>query len=209
MSSASGIDAETVLRAFTDRGDSAEPLTAGEVADITGGDREILGERLRSLVERGSLESKRVGGSTQVWWRPSSAGGQPVDQILEAIPVGVVVIDASGDISYANERAEETLGLARSEVTNAIVHNDSPSPEVEITVTRADGAVRVEIADTGPRIAEMERSILVDDEERTPLYHGSSLGLWLVKLLTSRSGGTVAFEENSPTGNIVTIELQE
>jgi hypothetical protein len=33
--------------------------------------------------------------------------------------------------------------------------------------------------------------------------------LWLVKLLTSRAGGTIAFEENSPAGNIVKVELQE
>ncbi len=132
---------------------------------------------------------------------------QAVSTVRPEYPEATIAVDCPDDVpvrvTTQFEKAIEEL------VTNAIVHNDSPSPEVEITVTRVDGAVRIEIADTGPRIAEMERSILVDDEERTPLYHGSSLGLWLVKLLTSRAGGTIAFEENSPTGNIVTIELQE
>ena len=92
-------------------------------------------------------------------------------------------------------------------VTNAIVHNDSSSPEVTVTVTQTDETVRIEIADSGPRIPEMERDLLVDEVEQTPLYHGSGLGLWLVKLVVARSGGTVTVAENSPAGNIVRIEL--
>ncbi len=167
MSSASGISAETVLGAFTDRGDSAEPLTAGEVADITGGNREIVGERLRSLVERGSLESKQVGGSMQVWWRPSSAGGQPVDQILEAVPVGVVVIDASGGISYANERAEETLGLARSEITDRTY--DQPEWQISYgdgTPVPTENHPVTSVLETGETVYEFEHWIELSDGTR-------------------------------------------
>ncbi|MFC7255779.1 PAS domain S-box protein [Haloplanus litoreus] len=92
-------------------------------------------------------------------------------------------------------------------VTNAVIHNDSPSPEITVTVTQTDETVRIAIADSGPRIPEMERDLLVDQPEQTPLYHGSGLGLWLVKLITARSGGTITVEENSPAGNIVRIEL--
>ncbi|QGX93709.1 PAS domain S-box protein [Haloplanus rallus] len=92
-------------------------------------------------------------------------------------------------------------------VTNAIIHSDSPSPEVTVTVTRTDETVRMAIADSGPRIPEMERDLLEDQAEQTPLYHRSGLGLWLVKLITTRSGGTITVEGNSPAGNIVRIEL--
>ena len=76
-----------------------------------------------------------------------------------------------------------------------------------MTVTRTDEAVRIAIADSGPPIPEMERDVLGDDGEETPLYHGGGLGLWLVKLLIARSGGTITVAENSPAGNIVRIEL--
>jgi signal transduction histidine kinase len=92
-------------------------------------------------------------------------------------------------------------------VTNAVIHNDSRSPEVTVTVTQTDETVRIAVADSGPRIPEMERDLLADQAEQTPLYHGSGLGLWLVKLITARSGGTITVEENSPAGNIVRIEL--
>ena len=31
------------------------------------------------------------------------------------------------------------------------------------------------------------------------------MGLWLVKLITARSGGTITVDQNTPTGNIVRI----
>jgi signal transduction histidine kinase len=86
------------------------------------------------------------------------------------------------------------------------VHNDVEQ-EVAISVTRTDDSVRIAIADNGPRIPEEERNISISAVEPTPLYHGSGLGLWLVTLILDRSGGRIAFKENSPTGNIVEIEV--
>jgi C4-dicarboxylate-specific signal transduction histidine kinase len=55
----------------------------------------------------------------------------------------------------------------------------------------------------------MERNVLTDELEQTPLYHGSGLGLWLVNVIVTRSGGVLSIAENSPTGNVVGIELQQ
>jgi len=116
-----------------------------------------------------------------------------------------ITVECPDDVTV---EAMPQFGQAIEElVTNAIIHNDSPSPEVTVTVTQTDEAVRIGVADSGPRIPEMERDVLVGEAEQTPLYHGSGLGLWLVKLITARSGGTITVEENSPAGNIVRIEL--
>jgi PAS domain S-box-containing protein len=107
-------------------------------------------------------------------------------------------------------RATTQFGRALQElVTNAVVHDDSPSPDVAVTVSRTDEAVRIDVADTGPPIPEMERNVLTDELEQTPLYHGSGLGLWLVNVIVTRSGGVLSIAENSPTGNVVGIELQQ
>ena len=120
-------------------------------------------------------------------------------------PEATLVVECSGEVTV---RATTEFGAAiRELVTNAVVHHDSSSPEVTLTVTRSDGTVRIDIADTGPRIPEMERNVLVTETEQTPLYHGSGLGLWLVNLIVTRSGGTVGLAENSPAGNVVSIEL--
>lgn len=94
-------------------------------------------------------------------------------------------------------------------VENGIIHNDSDSPEVTITVTRSDGTTHIDIADTGPQIPEMEQNILEENTERTPVYHETGLGLWFVKLAIIRSGGTITVDENTPTGNIVKIIFQQ
>jgi signal transduction histidine kinase len=92
-------------------------------------------------------------------------------------------------------------------LTNAIIHNPNDTPEVEITVVEDAEKVQIRISDTCPRIPKMERDVLSGNKERTPLDHGSGLGLWFVQLLVSRSNGSIKFEQNSPSGNIVILKL--
>ncbi|MFB6301543.1 MAG: bacterio-opsin activator domain-containing protein [Haloferacaceae archaeon] len=60
-----------------------EPLTTPEVADALGAERRTVYKRLRTLVDRGELETKETGSNSRVWWRPpdSSATGSDVDGI--------------------------------------------------------------------------------------------------------------------------------
>jgi signal transduction histidine kinase len=76
-----------------------------------------------------------------------------------------------------------------------------------VSVTADDERVRIEVADDGPRIPEMERRILVRGSKIEPLFHGSGLGLWLVYWIVTRSDGTLTFHENEPRGNRIRIEL--
>jgi PAS domain S-box-containing protein len=128
-----------------------------------------------------------------------------VSSIRSNHPEATITVDCPDD---ATVEAVPQLGQAVEElVTNAAVHNDSSSPEVAVSVSQTDETVRIDVADNGPQIPEMERELLVGEAEQTPLYHGDGLGLWLVKLITARSGGTVTVGENSPAGNVVSIEL--
>ncbi|WP_435186767.1 PAS domain S-box protein [Halobellus sp. EA9] len=120
-------------------------------------------------------------------------------------PEATITVDCSEGVTA---RATKQFGRAVTElVTNAIVHNDASSPAVTLTVTETDETVRIEVADTGPQIPEMERNVLVSETDQTPLYHGSGLGLWLVNLVITRSNGTITVAENAPAGNIVSIYL--
>ena len=92
-------------------------------------------------------------------------------------------------------------------ITNAIIHNDSDDPSVAVTVEQTAEQVQITVADNGPRIAKMERDVIENPENRNPLYHGSGLGLWLVKLIVSRSGGTVRFVETNETGNTIEVTI--
>lgn len=63
-----------------------------------------------------------------------------------------------------------------------------------------------EVGDGDP-IPEMERRVLSWETDIEPLYHGSGMGLWLVDLIVRQSDGVLSFEENDPSGNVVTIRL--
>ena len=133
---------------------------------------------------------------------------QQITSRLESeYPEATIDVDCSKEVTT---RATTEFGQAIKElVTNAVVHDDSSSPEVTLTVSEANETVRIDIEDTGPRIPEIERNVLVGETEQTPLYHGGGLGLWLVNLIIAQSEGAITVEENSPTGNIVSIELSK
>ncbi len=104
--------------------------------------------------------------------------------------------------------AKKSINRALTELlTNAVNHSDQTEPSIEVTVEDRDDAVVVRIADDGPGIPEMERKIITEEAEIDPLYHGTGLGLWLVKVIVEDSGGSLAFDENEPRGSIVTITL--
>lgn len=132
---------------------------------------------------------------------------QVTKNIRAEFPDAIVTLECPDGITI---QAKSQFRQAVEEIlTNAIIHNPEDAPEVDITVVKNGETVQLRIADTGPRIPKMERDVLLGNKERTPLHHGSGLGLWFVQFLTSRSGGTIRFERNSPTGNIVILELPE
>ncbi len=105
---------------------------------------------------------------------------------------------ATVSVTVHFERAIEEL------LTNAVVHNDSPSPAVDVTVTAGD-ELTIELRDDGPAIPDVDQDVLLGETDETALDHGSGLGLWLVNLVVSQSGGTIEYEQGHPDGNVITI----
>lgn len=126
-----------IISVFEDRDDSGEPLLMSEVGEAIGCEPEAVTPLLDKLIETSEIRSKPIGGDARIWWlsRPdhgssadpsivhptptlSGAERTVLERILEASPVSIVVVDPSGEITFANERAEETLGLERNEITS-------------------------------------------------------------------------------------------
>jgi PAS domain S-box-containing protein len=92
-------------------------------------------------------------------------------------------------------------------VDNAITHSNRSPPEVEITVKEGEGAaVELSVADNGPGIPEREQEILAEGTE-TQDEHRLGIGLWFVNWAVLRLGGELEFDENDPTGSVVTVRL--
>jgi PAS domain S-box-containing protein len=130
---------------------------------------------------------------------------QVVDEISAKYPeVNTSTNDANECLAEATvviDRAIEEL------VTNCIIHSDSENPRVTVEVDSSEEYSTISVIDENPRIPEMERKILTGEEDLTPLYHGSGMGLWLVTRIVNHSDGVLEFDENEPRGNIVKIRL--
>ncbi|RDZ63854.1 histidine kinase [Haloferax sp. Atlit-12N] len=103
---------------------------------------------------------------------------------------------------------EESLEMALTElIENAIVHTHDASPTVEVSISRVDNErVRIQVADTGPGIPEMEQEVLEMGTEE-PLLHGRGTGLWMVNWLMTQLGGSISIDENVPRGTVVSLTL--
>jgi len=113
-------------------------------------------------------------------------------------------IDGEPDVT-ANEKLQIVL---RSLLDNAIRHNDSADPQATISATQiGSSTVELAVTDNGPGIPPIEQRIITDDEEITPLNHGSGLGLWLVKWIVDAYGGRIEIETPTSGGTVVRLYL--
>ncbi|ESS09706.1 MAG: histidine kinase [uncultured archaeon A07HN63] len=89
-------------------------------------------------------------------------------------------------------------------VDNAVRHNTASMPKVMLRAGVVDDdTVELAVADNGPGIPETEQQVITAEEQISPLSHGSGLGLWLVKWLTERYGGSLAID-TSPEADLTT-----
>ena len=107
--------------------EGGEPLTTTEVADLVDVGRRSTYERLKTLVERNRLNTKKAGANARVWWRPaarftaetpdwSAAADSLVGDVLDNIAVSIFVLDENYDVAWINGATERYFGLDRDGV---------------------------------------------------------------------------------------------
>lgn len=118
-------------------------------------------------------------------------------------------VDAPSDVwVIADKGLEHAVDRA---LDNAITHNDHELQEIEVMVTVTDdpdkNAGIIQISDNGPPIPDVEINVLDNEGETNSTFHGSGVGLWVMKWCAESLGGGLSFEENTPRGNIVQMSL--
>jgi signal transduction histidine kinase len=122
-----------------------------------------------------------------------------------AYPDAAFETDIEADVEVA---ANPTLGAVFENVlVNAVKHNDSDRPHVEVTLTTTTERATVRIADDGPGIPDRYRRAYLQQEQDGPENTGEGLGLYLVSTLVDTFDGDVWIEENEPRGSVVVVEL--
>jgi PAS domain S-box-containing protein len=94
-------------------------------------------------------------------------------------------------------------------VENAIEHNPSPEPVVELHLERTNGEIRTTIDDHCPPISDSEVQAINEGRE-TPLVHSLGIGLWLANWVADTIGGTLELKRREDdSGNRATLRLYE
>ncbi len=129
------------------------------------------------------------------------------DEFRSGEPSGEITVEAA-DIQIVSHQPVVRRILDEL-VENALKHADTDTPRVHITVREEpDGGAEVTVTDNGPGIPDFEQEAVADGRE-TQLKHGRGIGLWFVNWAVTQLGGEVEFDQNEPTGSIVTVRLYE
>ncbi len=194
----------------------AETISATATAEDDTADGEAITHSAQQIVEGADnllAETEKERAITEVLTEEPRHRDQDLRQILEQVtsettdrhPEATIEFDCPETATAtATVRVEDAL---EEIVTNAVVHNDTDSPTVEIDGRVTDECVRIRVADDGPAIPAADREMLLGTGTRTTTRHGSGLGLWLIRLVVARSGGHVDYEPREPRGNVVIVEL--
>jgi len=128
-----------------------------------------------------------------------------VSTVTAEHPDATVTVDCPAEASiYTTADLEKAIIEL---ITNAIIHADADAAAVTVSVVHFAGLVHIDITDNCPPLPEVEKGILTDSLQETPLYHGSGLGLWLVRLIITQLGGTIYVDQHDAGGNTIRIEL--
>ena len=83
-----------------------------------------------------------------------------------------------------------------------------PPGKIEVSVEKTNGALKIDVADTGPGIPPEARDKLFMPHFSTK-GRGTGLGLSIVHRIISEHHGSVAVEDNKPHGTIFTLEIPQ
>ncbi|MFB6172633.1 MAG: sensor histidine kinase [Haloarculaceae archaeon] len=131
---------------------------------------------------------------------------QEVEKTRRRYPEATLV--APGSFPASPVRANELLGSVFGNLlNNAVIHNDTDEPRIEVGVTVEGGRVVATIADNGPGIPDARKAELFERESRLSDTSGTGMGLYLVQYLVEEYGGTVSVADRDPRGAVFSVDL--
>ena len=193
-------------------------IVAGYAEEIVDGDDPEQMRAAASTIADAAMELGNV--ATSVRQIQQAVTADPGDREVrdDATAVSDVVAECRADYPDAELTVteREAVGTStdrafpcalRHAVENAIVHNDTPTPSVEIHVGRAPNTGRAEIGvlDRNPPIDDAELDVLFRLAARTSTRHGSGVGR--DALVCGVPGGRVGVERRTRRGNVVRFYL--
>ncbi|NHN43550.1 PAS domain S-box protein [Halorubellus sp. JP-L1] len=128
-----------------------------------------------------------------------------VEKAWRAYEAVTVAYDRGPDVAVVgNDLLPEVF---ENLLSNAVQHNDSPSPTVEVSVRVEGDEAVVEVADDGPGIDESMRDALFEKGEKGFESPGTGFGLYLVREIVESYDGSVDARNRPEGGAVFTVRL--
>lgn len=133
---------------------------------------------------------------------------QTVDRFRSEFPESTITVTNTAEhdvVALADEALQKVFDAL---VENAIEHNESATPVVEIELEAAEHTVTVSVGDNGPGIPESQHDQVFGREEKDQVHHGQGLSLFFVDQMIEKYKGDIWIEPNEPTGTVFVVELR-
>ena len=139
-----------------------------------------------------------------------------LDRIVESEVHSISTRYPEAEITVFGELPETTVlgdemleSVVHNIIANAIVHNDTEGPTVEISLVDRPETAALSIADNGPGIPDEQKEAVFGKGEKGLDSPGTGLGLYLGRTLVTQYGGTVRVDDNQPRGSVFTVEFEK
>lgn len=161
-------------------------------------------DRVVDLVDTVSTLTRSLTGETEI--QPVDVdciASETVEETRETYPHADIDLEADDATATADEHLRAVF---KNLLSNAVEHNDRDTPSVEVEVVDGD-PVEIRVLDDGPGIPDAVKESMADPDPDNIRSRGDEFGLYLVRALVGRYGGTVSMEDREPRGAAVVIEL--
>lgn len=172
-----------------------------ELATDAAADLQTMSEQTRRI-------ERQIAGESESVARDLHAIVTEAAEEVEADSPGLDISVTAPETAYGDV-TEAFYTAVREVIENAVEHNDTDHPEVDITIAEsvAGDYIDIRIADNGPGIDTAQAQIAEGQLEADQTMHLDGLGLWTVRWVLKNSGGDLDFSLNSPRGTIVTLQV--
>jgi len=147
------------------------------------------------------------------------------DEDLEAVDLDTVIEEKVGKFRRGHDaltvtdltgalptvRADSLLGsVVENLFLNAVEHNDSEAPAIEVSASVGAEWVTLRIADNGLGIPDDQKDVIFEEAVTAESSGSVGFGLYFVRTMVDRYGGAVRFEdrEDGDSGAVAVLELQ-
>ncbi|AEA46228.1 PAS/PAC sensor signal transduction histidine kinase [Archaeoglobus veneficus SNP6] len=155
-------------------------------------------DEVRSAEEVERSEELKPVNLTEVLLREIENVKEPGVIVTTSVPEDLIVM------------ANEMLHVVFDNILrNAVVHNDKDEKRIWASANRVDGWIEVRIADNGPGIPDEVKEEVFKEGFKGESSGRTGLGLYLVKTLIERYGGSIHVEDNEPEGSVFVLRLRE